>query len=212
DLMKAVAYAVQHRRRGDVHSRRLSEYLDTAYAVPRETFAQAARAWETFVAKRKRMASPSLPSIIEMLSVLDTICQEGMNLGPAARPPGGTRSARLNLDALELRRVRDRVQTALIEEFGRLQARRRPRTFDRFVAGLSRDDVVITTNWDLLLDRALDQRFGAPRNGASLGAPLAGFERPAREKRRRRASFRDGPLLLKLHGSLDWLWCTQCGG
>jgi NAD-dependent SIR2 family protein deacetylase len=212
DLMAAVAYAVQHGGPRDAHSRRLFGFLHTAYAVPRQTLASASRAWGAFVENGARIRSAPLPSIIEMLSVLDVICQEGMNLGPAARRKRVRGARAYNFDSIELRRVRDRVQTALIEQFDRLQERRRSVTFDRFAETLAEDDVVITTNWDLLLDRTLDERFGPPGDGTSFGTPLAGFERPAAERRASGGRVRKGPWLLKLHGSLNWLWCTQCGG
>jgi hypothetical protein len=131
-----------------------------------------------------------------------------MSLGPAANPKGVSGSRR-NLDPNELRRIRDRVQRALIEQFSRLHRKRTPATFERFVRTLSPDDVVITTNWDLLLDRALEARFGPARNGSCFGLPQAGIERPKNAPRRRQS--RPRPLLLKLHGSLNWLWCMQCG-
>jgi hypothetical protein len=195
-------------RRGG-HTHRLFDYLNTVYGVCHEDVGAAADAWEAFVDRRERIEKLALPTIIEMLSVLDTVCQEGMSLGPAARPKGASGSRR-NLDPNELRRIRDRVQKALIEQFATLHRRRDPVTFDRLVGTLGPEDVLITTNWDLLLDRALEARFGPPPDGSSFGTPQAGLERPRSGGRRRR--FHPRPLLLKLHGSLNWLWCTQCGG
>jgi NAD-dependent SIR2 family protein deacetylase len=209
DLMSALAYAVDRYDPEDSHTHRLYEYLHTVYGVSGRAIRSAAAAWLAFLGKRGRIAAqPSLPSIIEMLSVLDIVCQEGLSLGPAAGRRRA-RSAHRNLDSLELRRVRDRVQQALIEQFTALQRRRRPSTFEAFVRTLGPTDVVITTNWDLLLDRALDKRFGPPRDASAFGAPQAGLER-ARSGGGQRS--RPRPLLLKLHGSLNWLWCTQCGG
>ena len=72
-------------------------------------------------------------------------------MGPAASPKRGAGTSRRNLDSNELRRVRDRVQKALIEQFAVLHRRRRPVTFRQFVRTLRAEDIVITTNWDLLL-------------------------------------------------------------
>ena len=209
DLMAALAYVMHHYNRRGSRTHRLFDYLNTVYGVSREDVGAAAAAWEAFVQRRERIDASLLPSIIEMLSVLDTVCQEGMSLGPAARPKGSTGSRR-NLDPNELRRIRDRVQKGLIEQFATLHRRRDPVTFDRLVRTLEPEDVLITTNWDLLLDRALEARFGPPPDGTSFGMPQAGLERPRSGRGRRRS--RPRPVLLKLHGSLNWLWCTQCGG
>ncbi len=209
DLIAALAHTVKGRSARHSSTHRLYDYLHTVYDVPSEEIGKAAKAWDDFLRTGKRIEQSALPSIIEVLSVLDTVMEDGMSLGPAANPRSPADTRRRNLDPNELRRIRDRVQNALIEQFAALHRRRRPETFRRLVSTLRRDDVVVTTNWDLLLDHALEARFGPARHGWQFGAPQAGIQRKSSASRK---PSRQRPLLLKLHGSLNWLWCTQCGG
>jgi hypothetical protein len=72
---------------------------------------------------------------------------------------------------------------------------------DRFVApGVVRSsDCFITTNWDILLDRARHQTFGSTSGDYGTDATLVP-RIPLDEAQKGRR-----PKLFKLHGSLNWL-------
>lgn len=70
----------------------------------------------------------------------------------------------------------------------------RPRNpFTEFVRGIAKEDVLLTTNYDILLDQAL----WAAGEWIEYGT---GGEHPQHDAR----------LLLKLHGSFNWLYCPNC--
>lgn len=74
----------------------------------------------------------------------------------------------------------------------------------RLVRALRGEDAIITFNWDLLVDNivALDHA-GGPDYGVNLLEPV---EESAREDRGRVG----GPLVLKPHGSMNWMTCREC--
>lgn len=69
---------------------------------------------------------------------------------------------------------------------------------------LSPDDAIITFNWDLLIDNlvAMDYNEG-PNYGTTLLEPV--HDAPGQVGNQRSA-----PLILKLHGSLNWMTCRKC--
>jgi hypothetical protein len=71
----------------------------------------------------------------------------------------------------------------------------------RLVGG---SDVIVTTNWDLLLDAARDARFGTSDGDYGALASNVVLENVTTEKATPR------PKLLKLHGSLSWRYCPRC--
>ncbi len=91
---------------------------------------------------------------------------------------------------------------------------------DRFVSILEPGDVVISLNYDLFLDHAILRRYGTVEYGWCFDAVVSREEtgrkgpmRPAREDRPRRTGRRKGgdiPMLLKIHGSINWLLCPTC--
>ena len=64
--------------------------------------------------------------------------------------------------ARELSRIREHTSRAVATSIEKLAEQRRYVLPTNFVGVLHKNDVVITTNWDLLLDRALHSRFEIP--------------------------------------------------
>jgi hypothetical protein len=176
---------------------RLASFLCTAFNVEPSDLREAAAAWRALVEEERgpeRDLLLKLPDLTDVLSTLDVLLDEEGSFGRY-------QNRRAHLDARELRRVRDQLGMALAEMFERIDRGRAARTLtDRFVATLRSDDVVLTTNWDLLLDRALDRRWGTTPADYGTSVILrggAGRHRPR-------------PPLLKLQGSLGWLHCRRC--
>ena len=71
----------------------------------------------------------------------------------------------------------------------------------RLLDSLGPDDAIITFNWDLLLDNLVAQ--GGPNYGANM---LEHVEETAWTAGRGRSA----PLVLKVHGSLNWMTCHKC--
>jgi NAD-dependent SIR2 family protein deacetylase len=87
---------------------------------------------------------------------------------------------------------------------GRIHDPRRIATYRAFAEQhlLNRDFAIVTFNYDLIAEQLVAQKFG----GFHYGFPSAddGF----RYFKLRGA--RNGPPLLKLHGSLSWAYCSNC--
>lgn len=77
-----------------------------------------------------------------------------------------------------------------------------PQLYRRFAAGLQPNDIVLTFNYDVLLERALE----------SVGKPFRLFPQRFQNVRGWSAEVdtsREEVILLKLHGSIDWFDRTQ---
>jgi NAD-dependent SIR2 family protein deacetylase len=74
----------------------------------------------------------------------------------------------------------------------------------RLVNSLRDEDVIITFNWDLLVDNIVAlQHPGGPDYWANLLEPLSGMPSPVRAPG-------SVPRILKLHGSMNWMTCRRC--
>lgn len=169
----------------------------------------AARRWTDF-RDRKTSASKSHvrrrpPDIADLLSLLDVLISDETFVA-------GEKNEKDRLEPLSPRsvhRVRESISRAVATSFKDF-AKRRPRgktlrANDMFVSRLDLDDIVITTNWDLLLDDALDSRFGTDASSTGTDAIIL---MPSGERAPERNIVR--PPLYKLHGSLNWLACARC--
>jgi hypothetical protein len=131
--------------------------------------------------------------------------REQSSFGPGRDTAG---ASQLSLLA-QLTHVRDLVVQALCVALGTYD-RNAPGSFasatttHRFMETVDPGDLLVTTNWDLLLDAARDGRFGtAPGDYGTVGSNvLLEHERATAEPVR--------PRLLKLHGSLSWRYCPRC--
>lgn len=130
-----------------------------------------------------------LPAVDEVISLVDWSLQTNQGLGHHYDPPR-LHQVRRDLEHLVQATVRAAIQPA---------ANRRTGPHVRFVrrlvsSGMAERTALISLNYDTLLDSAL-VRFGLiPDYALPAGGPGSG-----------------GPLLAKLHGSLNWSFCPACG-
>ncbi len=87
---------------------------------------------------------------------------------------------------------------------------------DNFVDHLNKPDrnaTIATTNYDIVIDNALLRRAGSCNYGIRLRSsnnPKSGM-RPLPLLDRNQGPLNRGEIaLLKIHGSLNWLWCPKC--
>jgi NAD-dependent SIR2 family protein deacetylase len=127
-----------------------------------------------------------LPAVDEVISLVDWSLHMNQGLGPAYDTP----------ELYEVRRALEHLlcQT-LAAALRREQAGGAHARFARALAlrQAGRPFALITLNYDTLLDEALREEGLVPDYG------LLGGDRPG------------GPLLAKLHGSLNWARCPACG-
>jgi len=186
----------------------LSRFLKTVFAVTPTEVRRGAKAWDAFVKSPSVFAPENvrLPDIVELLSLLDVIVSDESFIAAEADDEG----RKTALGSRGLSRVREQASRAVAACISSLAEHRlndKAVTVSyTFVKLLRPHDVVITTNWDLLLDSAFDTVAGtSPRDVGSdvlitdkLGKPIAKPIAVARAP------------LFKLHGSLNWLVCFRC--
>ena len=75
----------------------------------------------------------------------------------------------------------------------------------RLVNSLRAEDAIITFNWDLLVDNNVASlgHEGGPNYGVNLLEPIQETPWPVGNRRNK-------PLVLKPHGSLNWMTCRRC--
>ncbi|MGO7377509.1 SIR2 family protein [Rhizobium ruizarguesonis] len=214
ELIYPVAhYLVEYKKNEKGRPSRLEQYLGTVYSLDEHGLESAACLWDEFVnvpsgqAPKRLPDTELMPSIMEILSVVDVAIAEQWSLGPSREGHSPSRKSR-ELKGNELQRVRERLVAALLTGFMQLD-RTRPyhHAFELLAKSLHRDDVVVTTNWDTLLDRAICCETSAPPAYGTLGARLVDYlghdlkQQETSESRR----------LYKLHGSFNWQYCPRCG-
>jgi hypothetical protein len=213
ELLCAVSAYLKPSLKKVTRGKELGEFLQTAFGARLVDLRTAADLWQRHVVAVRdggtKIDFPpeDLPNLTDVLSALDILLAEESGFGPA-REAGRNRSSRA-LKGISLRKAREHVATALALGFNELH-NNLPRTaarslvIDRFVNAIGGDDVLITTNWDILLDEARDRRFGttAIDYGSDVEVFDSGRGKADRQARR--------PWLLKLHGSLNWLSCPRC--
>lgn len=89
-----------------------------------------------------------------------------------------------------------------------------PEATRNFVRKLAPDDVVISTNYDIVIDNALLQEFANVNYGIELRAAIRPYEyvvSGTRAMRDNSIHVNKGDIkLLKIHGALNWLFCSRC--
>jgi hypothetical protein len=154
-------YIVNYRRHHRGETSRLYEYLGSIYCVEEAALERASEQWQQFLkssvdGKLFPLETPTfLPSIIEIISMIDIALAEGWSFGPSRLARRGTGKGGRELVGNELRRVRERTIEALVIAFRRLRDVRDDELIKEFARQLNELDSVITTNWDILLDDAL---------------------------------------------------------
>lgn len=205
-LSAAVAAFLEDYRAARGRPSRLEQYLVAVYGLNRHLLSEGARRWKNYTTDRDAFAKDpvgsELPSIIELLSIIDMAIADGSSFGPSI---DGTRTREFRGN--ELVRVRDRIVEALVRGFSQVQENRRASghpVAENFVRGLAGKDVVITTNWDTLVEEAV--RTHRPDTDIEYGADLVTVDRYGRRANPAAESQR----VLKLHGSFSWLHCPCC--
>ncbi len=207
----------------------LAEFLTTVFSVPTSQLKKAAREWRSLVAAiaagrgYSAQTPNTIPNLTDILSSLDILLSEESTIGAA-------RSSGRALKGAFLGRAREQIVRALAEGFRDLHGSTsslEELTAARFVRALGTDDVIVTTNWDILVDSARCMRFGATETDYGTDAEIIGdkassrthWQDPALAKVREAGLLREAerpkkspkrPKLLKLHGSLNWLHCPRC--
>lgn len=143
-----------------------------------------------------------LPRIEDVLSLLDYCIQQRQGLNQ-------------KYDYEELIRMRHRVVFLMgkliqqsIEGSANLQL---AGEFVERVKNCGYDVTLVTTNYDILLDDALFRKASSQNYGIRLRRRI-GLETPVGQRPHEdmRILPMEGIPLLKLHGSLNWLWCPKC--
>ena len=215
ELKHGIAWAVLHERGRFAD---LAAHLRRLYNVDETVLAENADTWDALRRRtgtaRGQDASPAgggpsgvnrMPDVTDWLSTLDWMIREQSSFGPGRDTSG---PSRLSLMA-QLTQVRDLVVQALCVSLGSYdhgdgaEAPARSAAM-RFMDLVQPDDLLITTNWDLLLDTARDERFGTGAEDYGTGPTnvVVAHARANPDTRR--------PRLLKLHGSLSWRYCPRC--
>ena len=74
----------------------------------------------------------------------------------------------------------------------------------KLINQLGHNDTIITFNWDLLVDNAISSESASPPDYATI------FDKTFTGEWGSYNPGADHPKLLKLHGSLNWMYCKKC--
>jgi SIR2-like protein len=180
----------------------LKAYLSDMFMISADHLSAAASYWDVRMRGKRGRLPGRLPDLVEILTSLDVLVAEGTAIGFA----GARRS--LTLDVRMLESIREQCAQALSESLEHFDSalrrgRRLGAAIDDFARSLVEHETIVTTNWDILIDRARDKAFGTLDGEYGTRATLV---LPGRA---RGVGQRPGALL-KLHGSLNWLYCPRC--
>jgi NAD-dependent SIR2 family protein deacetylase len=209
ELKQGVAWAICEDR---ARFNDLAAHLRHLYNVDDSMLRASASAWEALRLRPGVTAGGdaaaivnALPDVTDWLSMLDWMIREQSSFGPGRDAGEPTKVSLL----AQLTGVRDLVVQALCLSLGVYQDNLPPgsvaaSTTTLFMDVVQPDDLLVTTNWDLLLDAARDQRFGTCNGDYGTGNTNVILQnaRPKPQPTR--------PRLLKLHGSLSWRYCPRC--
>lgn len=188
---------------------RILRFLRIFFDLQLEDLNAASSRWKAFTkaetAQTEALFRRRPPDVAELLSLMDVlISDESFVCGEKAEDEGLE-----PFSTRDMLRVRESISRAVATSFKAFAHERRrslmPRATDMLAEKLEVDDVVVTTNWDLLLDEALDEKFGT--DAASTGTDAVVLDASG-ERAGERVLAR--PPLFKLHGSLNWLACLRC--
>lgn len=211
-LTSDIIYGVAAALTGDPKAyERVLRFLQSVFRTTDDELSRGAERWRLFVNSPDRAAPGQddliLPDIVELLSLIDVLIADESLV--AVSDDGGKGEARA-FSARELSRVRESISRAIASAFRELAGHRsralREGATVALASSLSADDVVITTNWDLLLDVTLHGRFGT--DASAVGSDVIVVDKSGRAARP--ADRPPRPPLFKLHGSLNWLGCLRC--
>lgn len=203
---------------------RLRHYLSEVHHVTGELLRQGHDYWDTACLGKKAGHSQNsapdaiaqLPSIIYILSLLDVFISEENVVYDRDRDDNPNAK---QIDRRELDRIREKAVQCVARAFDKIERSPQHRSvspwLQDFVSSLSiKHDTLITTNWDILLDKAI---VGVPRQASSMPAHAAidyGTDIQCVDvsgnNECQSAHSQQAHTLLKLHGSFGWLYCQRC--
>jgi hypothetical protein len=199
ELKHGIAWAI---RKDSSRFGLLAAHLHYLYNVQDVELDESAGIWASLRQRandRSQTDHSQVPDVTDLLSTLDWMIREQSSFGPSLNIGGSAERS----SSGELAQVRDLVVQALCYCLGTYDDLNAASTTRDFLQLVRPGDSLITTNWDLLLDAARDQRFGSePQDYGTTGnVVLEGASKPQSDTR---------PKLLKLHGSLSWRYCQRC--
>jgi hypothetical protein len=220
ELKHGVAWAIDHHPDRFQH---LAAHLRHLYNVDDAVLAGNARVWERLRPGAGPGIPPTsgengfettggtaadvdrMPDVTDWLSTLDWMIREQTSFGPGRDTSG---PSKLSLLA-QLTQIRDLIVQALCVSLALYERNlpggaAAPPTTRRFMELVQPEDLIVTTNWDLLLDAARDERFGTCQGDYGTAGSNVRLENVRAHAEATR------PRLLKLHGSLSWRYCPRC--
>jgi NAD-dependent SIR2 family protein deacetylase len=187
--------------------RLLTDFLSDVFGVSGPDFVQRTRQ----------------PDVGLLLSVIDMTIEQGRGLVSQSCPRPPSRGCWRPRDLVGIREILDgliikSVLDAYLKQFDAQKKEIEMEEIKRlyphevfldYLYGLDRNFSLISMNYDLFLERAAMQHLSglkARGSGGTQTIPIynVSFEAPYAEPS-------SGRQLHKLHGSMDWLYCTGCG-
>ena len=145
------------------------------------------------------------PDLEDVFTNIDMAANTGHHLG-AAHSPSALRTTRRVLLARMIRMLDERY--ALAESIRGPEWRKLDRFFKRLDLNQSS---FISINWDTIIERKLVEMCGALRVDYGCDAIAATFPKHGNVIKRRELSPGQAVMpLVKIHGSVNWLYCDNC--
>jgi hypothetical protein len=182
----------------------LFRYYEQLYGLTQDKLLPAASAWNEFLRTRKRQPEPSkiLPNVVETLSLIDLAIGQDLSFGQG-------------LDGARLLAVRAELIEAIATGVKQAGLHKRVPLHKELVSRLAPNDAIVSTNWDVLVERALTWQLRGRLGTETLretnidygaaGARLVNWR--GRDLPQSKTGVRK---VLKLHGSLNWFYCARC--
>lgn len=194
----------------------LADFYMELYGVSEDSVESDVEHWNNYMrstTKELPREQSSLPDLIETLSLIDVCIADEQSLGPSRRRDGGRR--RKELDPNHLREVRAQLTMAVAWAVQQSTIERRLPVAMDFVNRLAEDDTIVSTNWDMAIERCLVENARAVTAGSLKRAPIRYHcvgERPV-DCEGHDIEFAESHArsLLKLHGGINWFGCACCG-
>ncbi len=160
--------------------------IENRSALPR--LEELARFVEEFFSEGLKESPPYFPKFEQVLSFVDTALADNQCISS-------------QWDTTALMRIRSDINYLIWRLLETSLPDCNPAPHLEFVQSLSKDSVLLTVNYDVLLDLCLLEHFGRVDYGIRFSKILTAEEREQKHP---------SPMLLKLHGSINWLYCPTC--
>jgi NAD-dependent SIR2 family protein deacetylase len=194
----------------------LRTYYKDLYGVTDAVINAAARRWDQYLPNRdlKYLAEHSgFPDLIETLSLIDVCIGEDQSLGMSSMRNG--RRGYVEMNPGFLRRARQQLTFAIGRAVQSASYNLRAQHTRRLVASVNAEDTIISTNWDMLVDRCFVSIRSKLRNSRWLTQSPVRYhcvgERPVDWRGNDIGTARNARSVLRLHGAINWFGCACCG-